>query len=562
MKALLLALASLPALGARPPELAIWRLEGSRVEAAPPSGDMPIPVGSLQKPFVARAWSRSHGDGPSPRFACTGSGCWFRAGHGELGLTRAVAVSCNAYFLALARDTPAADLRTALAAEGFAPAPLSAEDAIGLAGNLAIRPSALLEAYRRLALTPWPQGDAIRREVLAGLREAALAGTASGLGHRGFWAKTGTVPAPDGNPLATCGLAVAVDDTGWAVLGRLRPGTGREAAAALASPLDRWRPWAPRFGARRSEAVPAGLAAGVRVRLFELLGPRRFQVRNLGPGPVPLGRGFLGPGSAAELAPGIAAGPGFLELSAPGIRRRFQGEVALHSGAPVATLAPRDYVDGVLNAELPQGPPALRVELGAAVLRFLARGPRHPGADVCDSTHCAFFVGRGPRLDWTDPRHGVPLPGDLPALSDPAWAAILDAARNPGPDQWTAHCGGRPLSPRAVWGTGGAEAPPCPRHPAPAAPWTRNWSSADVRKAFGGPVERMETGEEGGTWVLRLWQEGAVRSLRYDPAHRRVAAVLGWDALPSPADSVEATAGGFRLRGHGQGHRVGLCLGE
>ncbi|WP_306599247.1 hypothetical protein [Geothrix sp. 21YS21S-2] len=546
-------------LGAAPPELATWRLEGGQVEAAPPSGDAPLPVGSLQKPFVARAWARTH-EGPSPRFTCRG--CWLKAGHGELGLVRAVAVSCNAYFLALAAQTPLADLKASLAAEGFAPAPLSPEDAVGLAGSLAIRPSALLQAYRRLALTPWPEGEAIRREVLEGLREAALTGTAAGLGHRGFWAKTGTVPSPDGNPLATCGLAVAVDDTGWAVLGRLRPGTGREAAAALASPLDRWRPWAPRRGTRRAEALPAGLAASVRVRLFELLGRRRCRVRNLGPDPVPLGTGFLGPGAEAELAPGIPAGPGLLELSAPGIRRRIQGEVALASGVPVATMAPRDYVAGVVDAELPHGSPALRIELGAAVLRFLARGPRHAGADVCDSTHCAFFVGRGPRLDWTDPRHGNPLPGDLPGLTEAAWAAIREAARNPGPDQWTAHCGGLPLSPRAVWGSGATEAPPCPRHPVPAAPWTRTWTAAKARAAFGGPVERLEVGEDDGVWVLRVWRDGTARSLNYDQAHRLVADVLGWDALPSPAEAVEASAGGFRVRGRGQGHRVGLCLGD
>ncbi|BDU74201.1 hypothetical protein [Mesoterricola silvestris] len=557
MRGLLLALAL--TLGARPPELATWRLEGSRVEAEPPSGDAPLPVGSLQKPFVVRAWARSHA-GPSPRFRCRG--CWLKAGHGELGLARAVAVSCNAYFLELARQTPLADLKAALAAEGFAPAPLSPEDAVGLAGNLAIRPSALLEAYRRLTLTPWPEGETLRQEVLQGLREAALTGTAAGLGHRGFWAKTGTVPAPDGDPLSTCGLALAVDDTGWAVLGRLRPGTGREAATALAPDLDRWRPWAPRRGPRRAGAVPSGLAAAVRVRLFELLGPRRFQVRNLGPDPVPLGPGHLGPGASAPLAPGIPVGPGLLELSAPGIRRRIQGEVALRSGVPVATLAPRDYVAGVVDAELPGGSPALRVELGAAVLRFLARGPRHPGADVCDSTHCAYFVGRGPRLDWTDPARAAALPGEPRGLDEAAWSAIQEAARFPGPDQWTAHCGGQPLSPRFVWGSGGAAAPPCPRHPTPAAPWTRTWTAAQVAKAFGSPVERMETGEEDGTWVLRLWQGGGVRTLRFDPAHRLLAGALGWDALPSPADAVEAVPGGFRARGRGQGHRVGLCLAE
>jgi len=549
------------ALPAQAQSLATWRLEGPALVSEPPSGDSPMPVGSLQKPFVARAWAQAHPGGPSPRFTCAkGSGCWFKAGHGELGLARALAVSCNTYFLSLARDTPLGELKASLGAEGFAPAPLCAEDAIGLAGTLSIRPSALLEAYRRLVKTPWPSGEALRGEVLAGLREAALTGTAGALGHGGFWAKTGTIP--DGNPLATCGVAVAVDDSGWAVLGRIRPGTGREAAAALAAPLDRWRPWAPRRGGARREVGAMGVPPSVRVRLFELTGHRRFQVRNLGQDPLPLGRRFLGPGASAELAPGLPAGPGLLELTAPGLQRRLLGEVVLRSGALVATVAPREYVAGVLAAELPHGNPALRLDLGAAILRFLARGPRHGGADVCDTTHCAFFVGRGPRMDWKHPGHGTAIPEVLPPLSDEAWAAIQQASRLPGPDQWTAHCGGLPLSPRAVWGDGSAQAPPCPRHPGASAPWERVWKAGDAAKAFGGPVERMEITEERGTWTLRLWQRGEARSLRYDAAHRLIAGVLGWDALPSPAQGVEAAGDGFRLRGFGQGHRVGLCLGE
>jgi hypothetical protein len=242
--------------------------------------------------------------------------------------------------------------------------------------------------------------------------------------------------------------------------------------------------------------------------------------------------------------------------------RRLQGQVALRGGSLVAELDPREYVAGVVDAELPQGAPALRLELGAAVLRFLARGPRHPGADVCDTTHCAFFVGRGPRLDWTDPRRARALPTPLPGLTDAAWTAIQDRARTPGPDQWTAHCGGRPLSPRALWGEGSSEAPPCPRHASPTLPWERTWKDADLARAFSGAVDGLEVGVEDGVWVLKVRQGERVRALRFDEAHRKVARVLGWDALPSPADRVVASAGGFRLEGVGSGHRVGLCLGD
>ncbi|MDE3245650.1 MAG: hypothetical protein KGN80_06145, partial [Acidobacteriota bacterium] len=204
-------------------------------------------VGSLQKPFVAEAWAMAHPTTPTPRFRCgPDSGCWLPSGHGELGLSHALAVSCNAYFRALAEDTPPSILESTFNAEGFSSLPISSDLAIGLAGPegpLLIAPGDLLEAYERLVREPWPSGGAVRDQVLAGLREAALKGTAGGLGQRGWWAKTGTVLIQEGDPTRTAGLVMAVDDAGWAVLAKLEPGTGRQAAAAIAPALARLRPW-------------------------------------------------------------------------------------------------------------------------------------------------------------------------------------------------------------------------------------------------------------------------------------------------------------------------------
>ena len=44
---------------------------------------------------------------------------------------------------------------------------------------------------------------------------------------------------------------------------------------------------------------------------------------------------------------------------------------------------------------------------------------------------------------------------------------------------------------------------------------------------FGGEVERLEVGEEGGVWVLRIRAAGRDRSLRFDEAHRLLAKVFG-----------------------------------
>jgi cell division protein FtsI/penicillin-binding protein 2 len=508
-------------------------------------------------------------------------------------LTRALSVSCNAYFHHLAKDTPPSVLQSTFQAEGFSSMPLSPDLAIGLAGpegSVSIRPDNLLEAYGRLVREPWTVGEIIRTQVLAGLREAALKGTAGALGQRGWWAKTGTVPSSDGDPTRTSGLLVAVDDTGWAILARLEPGTGRQAAAALAPTLANLRPWQTlrevKERVERTPVKPESLRSKAKetsivlVRLLDLLGAKHLEVRNLDASPIPAGRGYFGPGATKILKAGDRIGPGLLELNDPatGLARRFEGSLACgHTPrgnlSLTATLTTREYVSGVLAAELPNASSERRIELGAAVLRFLAKGPRHIGANVCDSTHCAWFVGRGPRVTWATTRQAVlqregaggangatdPLNG----LPDADWAAIDIAALRPGPALWTAHCGGASLSPHAVWGHGDTAVQPCLRHgPDSSRPWTRDWKAADLAMAFGAPVKGLHIEMDNGTWSLRIESDRDAWTLRYDEAHRRLAAVLGWDALPSPADAIEAIPSGFHARGVGWGHRVGLCLGE
>jgi YD repeat-containing protein len=245
-----------------------------------------------------------------------------------------------------------------------------------------------------------------------------------------------------------------------------------------------------------------------------------------------------------------------------GLERRFQGELSCagRGGAPrlIARMAPREYVAGIIAAELPG--PGPRLELGAAVLRFLAQGPRYPDADVGDSTRSAYYLGRGPRPVFSGHRLQGTVPVQDPGLSDPDWAAICAASRAPGPSQWTSDDGGRPLSAREVWG--GGEPGPAGPASAPSHPWTRTWSAAQLEQAFGAPVTGMAVGREQGVWVLQVRTGAGSHSYRYDQAHRLLARVLGWGALPSPADSVDPVPDGFRASGVGLGHRVGLSLGH
>ena len=540
---------------AQEPILHTWRLDQGRLESSEGATDAPLAVGSLQKPFVAQAWAQAHPDARSPRFSCAGGrACWLKKGHGELGLATALARSCNAYFRQLAEATPPTTLAESFHQAGFSPAPANPEEAIGLAapGVLRIRPWRLLEAFQDLIQTPWPVGEALHREVLMGLREGAFNGTAGGLGEWGLWAKTGTVPL---DALHTVGFVVVLDESGLALLGRLNPGTGAQAARALAAPLAALRSGLP-MTTRSSDTVT--------VRLFELLPTTGFTVRNTGVSPIPDGRGFLGAGAIRGLRPGDRVGPGPLEFrqEARGVRRRIQGRIQVAGGRILATLARRDYVEGVLAAELPQGSPGLRLELGAAVLRFLAWGRRHVDADVCDSTHCAWFVGQGPRLNWANPARAREEDTAVEPLNDVDWTCIQTMAKAPGPAFWTGHCGGAPLSTQRVWGWGEAEAPPCLRHAGVAAGWVRTLSRRDLEMAFGPGIETFSLAPATGVWGLIVSHRGGRRTYRYDEAHRRIATVKGWDALPSPPSRVDMTGEGARFQGEGQGHRVGLCLGR
>jgi hypothetical protein len=281
---------------------------------------------------------------------------------------------------------------------------------------------------------------------------------------------------------------------------------------------------------------------------------------------------WLGPGASVPAEPGLTIGPGLLRLAvAPyGLVRFVEGSLEISGRAEslrlVLSATPRAWVDGILRGELRGSSPDLREELAAAALRFLRAGPRHGRDDLCDSTHCAVFAGRGPLVTWRTPRRAeTTAPGKSvparPLLDDPAWDRVLSLAERPGPSQFTGHCGGMPLSPHEVWGRGSREAPPCPRHgPGDDAAWERVLPAADLRSAFGGSVVELRSLVVSGVRMTRVTTRDRTVDLPYDDLHRALAPALGWDALPSPPDAFQRTPEGFLARGHGRGHRVGLCL--
>jgi len=187
----------------------------------------PIPVGSLVKPFTALAYN-----GAFPEFVCKGkaSGCWLPKGHGQEGFREALAQSCNAYFLNLARDVDAHTLAVTAAKFGI-PAPRGdrAEERIGLGDAWRISPIALVNAYAELAAR---REESRVAEILNGMEMAARSGTAKAIG-KNVLAKTGTAPCIANRKHAGDGFAIAMAPAvapRVAMLVRVHGVTGAEAA--------------------------------------------------------------------------------------------------------------------------------------------------------------------------------------------------------------------------------------------------------------------------------------------------------------------------------------------
>jgi len=179
------------------------------------------------KPFTALAYDR-----PFPEFVCTGkaSRCWLPKGHGREGFRTALAQSCNAYFLNLARDVDTDRLAVTAAKFGI-PGPHGerAEDRIGLGDAWRIPPIALVNAYAELAAR---HEESRVAEILSGMELAAQSGTAKAIGNNAL-AKTGTAPCIANRKHAGDGFSIALAPAvapRIALLVRVHGVTGAEAA--------------------------------------------------------------------------------------------------------------------------------------------------------------------------------------------------------------------------------------------------------------------------------------------------------------------------------------------
>jgi cell division protein FtsI/penicillin-binding protein 2 len=158
--------------------------------------DQPIPLGSLVKPFIALAYGEEH-QFRYPAHVCRGDagGCWLPHGHGKIGITAAIADSCNSYFRMLTAGMTSADIMPAAKRLGLDPPTpeLSGPDLIGVGNRWLISPLNMAHAYLELNRR---RDQAGVRDVMAGMAQSARQGTGAevdrALKHSSALVKTGT----------------------------------------------------------------------------------------------------------------------------------------------------------------------------------------------------------------------------------------------------------------------------------------------------------------------------------------------------------------------------------
>jgi cell division protein FtsI/penicillin-binding protein 2 len=149
-----------------------------------------VPAGSLVKPFLALAASSN---GQFPVLSCNPKHCWHPKGHGTVDITKAIANSCNSYFLQLAPHANA----DFLSRFGLTPPPhgASVQTWIGLGREWKLSPLALARAYSMVARDP--QSELIR----SGMLQSSQSGTGRAIAMKAL-IKTGTAACahPAGQP--------------------------------------------------------------------------------------------------------------------------------------------------------------------------------------------------------------------------------------------------------------------------------------------------------------------------------------------------------------------------
>ncbi len=222
----------------------LFNVEGKVVAQSWKDISLAVAPGSLVKPFIAVAYGEQH-NGVFPHVYCAGTRdhCWLPKGHGSRGLEAAIAESCNAYFLALAKDLDRKRAEETWDRFGLkGPSrDASSESLIGLGSGWRESPMALATAYLRLNAS---QRQSVQQRIIAGMQASAKDGTAHGvddaLGANAALAKTGTAECAHRPRGAADGFAVVLypaDQPRVLLLVRRHGATGAETAVVAGEML-------------------------------------------------------------------------------------------------------------------------------------------------------------------------------------------------------------------------------------------------------------------------------------------------------------------------------------
>ncbi len=208
----------------------IATIDGKITSRSWPDAEMPVPIGSLIKPFTALAYAKQFG-APFPKVSCDGSTCWRSSGHGMLDFPHAMAVSCNTYFRRLADPLNPSEFANILNSFGV-PATsqvLSRDARMGIGNDFGVAPYALVKAYAMLM----QRQD---KETIEGLKLAGTIGTGK-LWKGRVLVKTGTAACAKDEGDGFAFVAYPAVNPRTLILVRNHRQTGAATAGKLASTL-------------------------------------------------------------------------------------------------------------------------------------------------------------------------------------------------------------------------------------------------------------------------------------------------------------------------------------
>ena len=420
----------------------------------------------------------------------------------------ALAYSCNDFFVSLAARLPREALNATRMATGLPPIAAGvpmASAIVGLAGPKT-SPRALIDVIARLTGSgrdkPVAIKPATKTVLLEGLRGAAEYGTASALKDAGIsaLAKTGTIVMPNG---AALGLVVALTPAD-------KPARGIVVAAPGGAGLD--------AAAIAGEVIKGAQGA----------------------------QGARG----AQGAPGAQGAHGAIRL----------GRALANGSTRIETIRLDDYIAQVLAGEgQPKAGDAAQQALAITARTFaVANRNRHrrEGFDLCDTTHCQ--VTR-------------PATATTRRAAESTSGQMLLHEGQPALVFYSAWCGGRTELASQVWpGAIDYSARPSFRDDAckDEAGWVSEVRVAQIEQALraaglrGSRLRNLRVlSRNSSERVARIGVEGFTPAeISGHDFRMAVGRVAGWQSIKSTAFDVDRTAAGYRFKGQGFGHGVGLCV--